>query len=167
MTLPPVPLTDPPMRRAKKKTRRRLLSQLLRSARLKLRPRLPQRRPRPSLRGMKLPRGISSLVAFRTTSTRNGSLASSRISGSYLGFESSPIGTLAVPKGEYLLMSCSSSRLTSLQIRVRRVCQRRRRCQSPEGYARVRDRRSYHQCGLLQAQSSSLSASRPLEILRR
>ena len=83
----------------KTKTRRRLLSQLLKNARPKLRPRLRQRSQRRSPRATKRLRGISSLAASHTTSTKNGSPASSRALGSCLAFESLLIVTPAVPKG--------------------------------------------------------------------
>ena len=49
---------------------------------------------------MKLLSGISSLVVFRTTSTKNGSLANLRVLGSSLLFESLPIEKLTVPEGK-------------------------------------------------------------------
>ena len=87
------------MRRAKTRRMRRLLLQLLRSAKLKPKLRLRLRRPRPSPWVMKRLRGTSSLVVSRTISTKNGSLANSRALGNFLAFESLLIVTLAVPKG--------------------------------------------------------------------
>ena len=85
---------------AKRKRTRRLLLQLLRSARPKLRPTLCLRRPRPSPWVTRLPRETFSLDVFRIMSTKNGSLASSRASGNYLQFESLLIVILAAPKGK-------------------------------------------------------------------
>ena len=98
-------LRDHLMKRAKRKTAkrkrtRRLLLQLLRSARPKLRPTLFLRRPRPSPWVTRLPRETFSLDGFRIMSTKNGSLASSRASGNYLQFESLLIVILAAPKGK-------------------------------------------------------------------
>ena len=90
------------MKRAKRKrTRmRRLLLQLLRSARLKLRPTPCLRRRKPSPWVMRLARETFSLDVFRITSTKNGSLASSRASGNYLQFESLLTVIPAAPKGK-------------------------------------------------------------------
>lgn len=101
--LRPAHLRDHLMRRAKKKTTRRLLLRLLRSARPKLRPRLPLRRLRPSLGVTKRLRGTFSLVVYLTTSMKNGLLANSRALGSCLAFELLLIVTLAVPKGKSIL----------------------------------------------------------------
>ena len=93
-------LRDHLMKRAKRKRTRRLLLQLLRSARPKLRPTLCLRRPRPSPWVTRLPRETFSLDVFRIMSTKNGSLASSRASGNYLQFELLLIVILAAPKGK-------------------------------------------------------------------
>ena len=85
---------------AKRKRTRRLLLQLLRSARPKLRPILCLKRPKPSLWVTRLPRETFSLDASRIMSTKNGSLASSRALGNYPQFESSLIVILAAPKGK-------------------------------------------------------------------
>lgn len=110
-TLPLVRLTNHLMRKAKKK---RLLRQLLRSARPKLRLCLRLRKPRPSPWLTKLLRGTSLLVVSRIMSTKNGSLASSRASGSYLLFESLLIVTLAVRKGKSTSDPSFETRLTPL-----------------------------------------------------
>lgn len=101
MKLRPVHLRDHPMRRVKRRRMMmmRLLFRLLRSARPKLRPPPPLRRPRPSQWVTKRQRGISSLVVSLTTSMKNGSLANSRALESCLPFASLLIVTLAVPKG--------------------------------------------------------------------
>ena len=101
--LRPAHLRDRLMRRAKKKTMRRLLLRLLRSARPKLRPRLPLRRLRPSLWVTKQLRGTFSLVVYLTTSMKNGLLANLRALGSCLAFELLLIVTLVVPKGKSTL----------------------------------------------------------------
>lgn len=98
-TLRLVHLRDHLMRKAKKRMTRRLLLQLLRSARPKLRPRLPLRRPRPSPWVTKPLRETSSLVVFLTISTKNGSLANSRALGNCLAFGLLLIVILAAPKG--------------------------------------------------------------------
>ena len=93
-------LRDHLMKRAKRTRTRRLLLQLLRSARPKLRPILCLRRLRPSPWVTRLPRETFSLDVFRIMSTKNGSVASSRASGNYLQFESLLIVILAAPKGK-------------------------------------------------------------------
>ena len=100
--LRPEHLRDHLMRRAKKKMRR-LLLRLLRSARPKLRLRLPLRRLRPSLWVTKQLRGTFSLVVYLTTSMKNGLLANLRALGSCLAFELLLIVTLVVPKGKSTL----------------------------------------------------------------
>ena len=99
-------LRDHLMKRAKRKRKRkrtrtrRLLLQLLRSARLKLRPTPCLRRRKPSPWVTRLPRETFLLDVFRITSTKNGSLASSRASGNYLQFESLPTVIPAAPRGK-------------------------------------------------------------------
>lgn len=109
MLLRPAHLRVHPMRRAKK--RRRLL-QLPRSARLKLRPNQPPRRPRLSRWVTKRLRRTYSLDVSRITLTKSGSLANLRALGSCLVFESSLIVTLAVPKGNLKLLPLPEQRLT-------------------------------------------------------
>lgn len=109
-TLPLVRLMNHLTRKAKKK----LLRQLLRSARPKLSLCLRLRRARPSPWVTKLLRGTSLLVISHIMSTRNGSLASSRASGSYLLFELLLIVTLAVRKGNSIFVASFEMRLTAL-----------------------------------------------------
>ena len=95
-----VPLMNHPMRTVKMETMGRLLPQLPRSAKLKLKPRLHRRRARPSQWVMERLSETFSLVVSRIMLTKNGSLVSSRASGSYPQSESLLTVTLAVPKGK-------------------------------------------------------------------